>query len=170
MVAQRHVGAWLCRERERRLGQLRQRAHDWQAALLLHPPRPSHRQGGRDRGSVVGGADDVEGAATEGGLDQTAVVQGQAELVGVEVRKAGPEPDVGRGRLLGLQSADGFGRRNGVERRSSQQQLASERGPVEGTSGQAHRSAISGEVAVSGVVVAQEALDLADELVTGGQP
>ena len=81
---------------------------------------------------VVVGADQVEGAPEQPGLDQAPLADRPVERGGLEADEARPEADVRRGRLLRLEPTDPLGRGDRIERRTrSSSELPGERRPVE---------------------------------------
>jgi hypothetical protein len=83
-------------------------------------------------GQVVGGADEVQGAAQVGGAHELAAVQGGVEGVAGVVGEAAPQADVRRARELGLHAAEARDGGDGAAGLAAQEQLAGEGGPAEG--------------------------------------
>jgi hypothetical protein len=78
----------------------------------------------------------VNRAAQQGRLDDAALLQRPGQRVAREVAQAGPQTDVGRRCVLGLEPTDAFERLRQGERRALQEELASEQRPIELPCGQ----------------------------------
>jgi hypothetical protein len=97
-------------------------------AQPVHPARGPHRLGER---GVVGGRDHVDRAAHDPALDDRGAMQCGGEVGAAEPGRSGPQPDVARRRVLGLQPAHRRERQVGRQVRALEQELAGEQCPVQ---------------------------------------
>jgi hypothetical protein len=95
-------------------------------------PHRASRLADRERERpVVGARDEVDRGSHERALDHRALVQRLGERVTAEVRDPGPQPDVHRRRVLGLQRAHRVERVRDRERPPFEQPLARQQRAVE---------------------------------------
>ncbi len=105
----------------------------------VEDPCASHEvDHGSVEGGVVVGRDGVERHAHERRLHDPVIGDGPIQFRRVEPRHPVPEPEVGRGRGLGLQAADGTHGLHRAQALALQQPLPLKRRPIQLTGGQLH--------------------------------
>ena len=95
------------------------------------PPCAAALPDARGEKVIVAGRDHVDGRSHEGSLHHAASLKQSVEVVATELGESGPEPEVTRGRVLGLEPAEPLDRARDRHLDAFQQQLAGQKRPVQ---------------------------------------